>query len=188
MSFPGFVTPGAVFSELTNLVSINVPTRNIGGIIPNVTIEEEGTDELTITEHPVERGAAISDHSYKEPARLTMRVGWSNAAAEAAGDPNYVIDIYNQLLSLQVSGEVFQVLTGKRLYNNMLMVALRQTTDDTTAYALAVVAEFREIILVQTTATSVPAITSQKFPQQTGQTENVGTQQLTPAAVPSLPN
>lgn len=187
MSFPGFITNLANVGNLNNLVSVQSqsPTRNIGGIIPNCTIEEEGVDEITKTQHPVEQGAAISDHYYKEPASLTMRVAWSNAAAEAAGDPNYVIDIYNKLLALQVAGSVFQVITGKRLYKNMLMLRIRVSTDETTEYALAIVAEFEEIIIVQTQTTSVPPANQQKMPEQTAAPTNVGSQQLLPATVAS---
>ena len=90
MTFPGFVTPGALISGVDNLVSIFLasPTRQIGGIMMDITIEEEGTDELTITEHPVEQGAAISDHAYKEPARLRIRAMCSNSSLQAQGASN----------------------------------------------------------------------------------------------------
>lgn len=53
--------------------------RNIGGIVAEVTVKEQGRDDLTITSHPVERGAAISDHAFKNPATLTLQAGWSAA-------------------------------------------------------------------------------------------------------------
>ena len=41
--------------------------RSIGGIIPDVTIEEVHTDEIELTQHPVQQGAAITDHKFKKP-------------------------------------------------------------------------------------------------------------------------
>lgn len=201
MSFPGFANP---IPAIANIVQIWAPTsrRNIGGIIPNVTLDEESTDTLTVTRHPVERGAMISDHAYKEPATLTMRCAWSNSNSHAtlaglaglagiagfvaSNDSNYVVDIYNKLLALQTSGEVFEVLTGKRLYSNMLMTAVQITTDETSEYALQAVLQFTEIIIVQTTPTSVPPPQNQKLPEQTAQVQNVGTQQLAPTTLSTL--
>ena len=59
--------------------------RNIGGILPNVTISEQHTDTLTITDHPVELGAQISDHAYKMPSELVMQVGWSDSSLALTG-------------------------------------------------------------------------------------------------------
>src|SRR5260363_275132 len=50
--------------------------RCIGEIVPNVVIEEVHQDALTITEHPVEQGAAIADHAYVRPAEVVMRCGF----------------------------------------------------------------------------------------------------------------
>jgi len=88
---------------------ITSPIRSIGGIIPNVTIEEVGTDVLRVSDHPVEVGAAISDHSFKMPVELVMRVGWSDSSGAYEG---YSAAIYSALLQLQASREPFSVSTG----------------------------------------------------------------------------
>lgn len=48
-----------------------------------VTIEEIHQDELEITDHPVESGALISDHAFKHPAEVTIRMGWSNSSSSS---------------------------------------------------------------------------------------------------------
>ena len=187
MSFPGFST-GPAIGIATSFISIRgqSPTRNIGGIIPDCTLEEEGTDELTITKHPIEIGADISDHVYKQPARLVMRVAWSNSSVEAIGDPNYVVSIYQQLLALQVSGQLFTITTGKRQYANMQMSSLSQTTDEKTEFTLAITAVFEQILIAVTSATTVPPAAAQADPPKTAQTQNLGNQSLVPTTVPSL--
>ena len=188
MSFPGFASPGALANNLSVLVSTRSSSfqRRIDTLLPNCTILEEGTDELATTEQPVEQGAAITDHAYKRPAILTMRVAWSNSSIESGGDPNYATDIYNKLLALQVSGSVFQVVTGKRLYPSMLMISCRQHTDEETELALFMDLQFRQISIVQTSSTSVPPVQSQEIPQQTAPVQNLGPKQLAPAVVSTL--
>lgn len=130
---------------------ISSPVRSLNGIIPDVTIEELHRDELIITEFPVETGAAITDHAYKRPAALQMRVGFSNSSAGAAG---YVQQVYQRLLALQSSRRPFAVYTGKRRYRNMLISGLDVATEKSSENALMVVVGLREIILTTTQSRS----------------------------------
>jgi hypothetical protein len=71
---------GVVSSVLSNVLTV-IPQGNIGGIAVPVTLEETSTDLVTVTDHPVEAGAQITDHAYYRPAELTMRCGWSNSSS-----------------------------------------------------------------------------------------------------------
>jgi hypothetical protein len=44
------------------------------GLFADVTIEEQHSDELNITEHPVETGSPISDHAYMTPPEVTIKL------------------------------------------------------------------------------------------------------------------
>ncbi|WCM21356.1 hypothetical protein NDK50_07885 [Paraburkholderia bryophila] len=48
-------------------------------IIPDATIEEVHTDDMEITDHPVEQGATISDHAFKRHAEVIVTAGWSDS-------------------------------------------------------------------------------------------------------------
>lgn len=48
-------------------------------IVAQATIEETHQDDLEVTEHPVEQGAAIVDHAFKRPAEVIIKMGWSNS-------------------------------------------------------------------------------------------------------------
>ena len=139
--------------------------RRLGGIIPDVVVEEVHNDTLTITDHPVEQGADITDHAYKNPAELSMRIGWSKSSLNLngvigglgsgsllSGSIRTLRDVYEELLKLQGSRKAFDVSTGKRLYRNMLIRSLSTTTDATTENALIVTVVLREIIVVRTKA------------------------------------
>jgi hypothetical protein len=59
--------------------------RRIGTVIPDVTIEEDHSDRLTVTQHPIADGSPVSDHAYKMPGTITMRLGFSNSNVVGAG-------------------------------------------------------------------------------------------------------
>ncbi|MEE3504831.1 hypothetical protein QN399_00890 [Pseudomonas sp. 10C3] len=184
--------------NFAGLITID-PKRSIGSIVAQVTMEEVANDELQITEHPVELGANITDHSFKKPPDLYIRCGWSNASLAgvlggitglvsalsggSAFGSDYVSSVYNQLLALQASRIPFDVSTGKRLYTNMLMRSLGVTTDEKSEYTLMVIAVFKQIIIVQTQATTLPPKDDQAHPQDTAETSDAGTKQ----AIVSVP-
>jgi len=156
---------------------IIVRQRNIGGFIADVTIREDHEDELVVTENPVEQGADVTDNSFKAPARLTVDIGYSNSSAQSDGDPNYVQEQYANFLALQASRQPFDVITGKRMYSNMLITMLHTVTDKDTENALFLTVRMREIILVDTQTVSVPPTANMNAPGDTGATQNTGTQQ-----------
>lgn len=172
---------------------VSVTSKAIGSIRIAVTIEERHSDELVITEHPVERSAAITDHAYRRPSEVVMQVGWSNSDYEAllgaltaifdGSLPNgdYVDSVYSQLLALQQSRQPFSVTTSRRQYDNMLLQSLSVVTDAKTSSALIVTATLREILLVSTQVTKLPPKANQANPAATAETVNMGTKTLTPA-------
>ena len=105
----------------TTLLQAIIAPRGFGA---DVTIEELGMDDLEITENPVEQGAAITDHAFKKPARLRLRLGFSNSSPQAGGDPLYVQTVYNLFLILQGARVPFGLITGKRIYLNLLIASL----------------------------------------------------------------
>lgn len=162
------------------LAQVFVRPRFIGGMMPNVTVEEQHIDELSITDHPVEQGAAITDHSFKRPAVVIIRCGWSNSALPALGNPNYVQQIYTMMLALQASRVPIDILTGKRLYTSMLIQRLQVLTDEKTENALALVCEAREIVIVGTQTVVVPSAANMRNPQINGAVQNTGAKALMP--------
>lgn len=125
--------------------------RSIGGITPNVVIEETGRDTMFVTNHPVEKGATISDHAFMMPVELEMSCGWSDSTG---GYEGYSSIIYQALRSLQSSREPFTATTKKRSYPNMLISSLEVRTDSTSEYALMVRLVLREVIIVSTQTTT----------------------------------
>jgi hypothetical protein len=169
--------------------------RYLAAIVPDCAEVEEPEDLLTITTHPVQRGANISDHAYKEPATIKLRWAWSNSAPANTGGyglgtltgftgaPDYVIQIYEQLQALQVSGATFALSTGKRLYPAMLISRLAPITNYESEFSLPCDIECREVIIVDTQMASIPAA-DQAVPQQSNAVANQGAQQAQPTTTP----
>lgn len=176
--------------------------RSIAGIIPDVTVREQAQDELEITQHPVAVGYVVTDHAFKHPCVLQLEYGWTNSSLSTVSAQSLlsgtlpslslgnqrVRQIYEQLLALQASRQPFQVVTGKRLYQNMLLKSLGITTDATTENALAVTATCQEIIITTTSTVSVvPApIAQQANPASTAGVTDVGTVQPVQVAPGSI--
>lgn len=144
-----------------------LPRRTIGPFAATVVLEEIGTDELEITQHPVQQGASITDHAFVKPATVNLKVMWNDDDAPLA-------ETYNNLLLLQSSRVPFDVVTGKRAYTNMLIKSLGQTTDVQTENVLSINMSLQEIIITSVEVTAVPPRASQKNAGKTGATENAG--------------
>lgn len=143
------------------------PQRKIGDIDLRVVISETATDTLTITKQPVQQGASITDHAFKEPTTLTM------SALFAHNLTSPLSKIYQSLLDLQSSRVPIDVITPKRVYYNMLIGTLSQTTDRATENCLSINFSLQEVILVKTSTTQVPR-SKQANAGKTGKTENAG--------------
>ena len=158
--------------------------RTIMGLFADVTIEEKHKDELNITDHPTEAGASISDHAYMEPPELTIKVGWSESAGKLngyvgnsfLGGTMSLIIVYEALRLLQKSKVPLIVMSGKRLYTNMLIKSLGCTTDKTTEHVLMIDITFKKVIRVMTSETTV-LVENQKTPEATAGVQDGGTVQ-----------
>lgn len=155
--------------------------RNIAGLVADVTVEEAETDEVTITEHPVEQGAPIGDHAFKRQEEVIIHAGWN---AAKTGDISAETGIYGVLLNLQASFVPFDLYTAKRRHKNMLITGLTVVTDHISEYALMAVIRCKEIILTKTQQ-ATPGIatdpSNQNDPSVTAPPQNNGTQQLNQA-------
>ena len=162
-------------------------SRKIGLIIPDVVISEKHSDVLEITEHPTENGAPIADHAYKRPSELTMDVGFAGGgslldfASSFTGTSLLGLspkETYQQLLDLQASRVPFDVVTGKRIYSNMLIRVLDVTTDRTSENVLMASLTLKEVIISQTQTISVADKSDMADGVSTSPVQNTGTKSV----------
>jgi hypothetical protein len=169
---PGF-GPNSLIGDIAGpYVLISAPSRYIDTVYPDIVVEERHTDRLEVTQHPIQTGAVITDHSFAPPAMLTMRCGFSDCTARYTG---YVIQIYDSFLALQATRQPFSVSTGKRLYDNMLITSMEVTTDQYNETSLSIVINLQQVTLAAAgTGADANSFSNSAFPQQTGPTLNMG--------------
>lgn len=170
-------------------------SRRIGILIPSVVVSEKHSDALEITEHPVEKPTTnsasgfIADHAYKRPSEVTMECGFAGGGSilDFASDLTAVgflgkspKETYQELLKLQSDRIPFDVVTGKRTYNNMLIRAIEVTTDKTSENVLNCTLTLREVILSETKMKSVADKADMQDGVSTSAVQNTGTKSTTP--------
>lgn len=166
-------------SQPISLIPIQ-PQRSIGTINAQVVINESSSDTLTVTKQPVQQGASITDNSYLEPTVFSCT--WyqkdnSFGGLNSITSPSTGLSkIYMTFLNLQATRTPFTIVTPKRIYNNMLMTTLSQTTDKNTENILALSMSFQQVIIVSVSTFRVPR-SNQKKPASTGATQQAGQKQ-----------
>lgn len=157
--------------DIPQLIGIRT---NIEGYFFDAYLKLDHEQGLTITDHPVEEGANITDHSFVNPKRISIEIGMS--------DVHYsIVDgQFTQRFSRSVSAfDTLERLLEERIpvtiktklhsYENMLLETLTAPDDFLTRNGLRATAFFREIIVVSTDTVTLPNRTSQS-PQKTGET------------------
>lgn len=147
------------------------PSDLLGGltgesIIPDVTISEFHSDEVTVTTHPVDTGAQISDHAYKQPATVVCSFGWSNSSRLLNSVLDGSIfrglesanDVYKRLLKMQEERQQLKLSTGKRVYDNVIITKIQTTTTVDTENAAIIEVTFQEILLATTRTVALASI------------------------------
>ncbi len=158
---------------------------SIGGIIPDVSIQETISDENTITAHPVQSGTPVSDHVFANPVVCDLVAAWSDSGF--SGYPGRSQDLYQLILSLRDSRQPFDIYTTKRMLPSMVFGNITSTTDETNGSALFLRVRLQQITISDTSSTGTPATSdNQQFPSETADTTNMGNVALQPWNGPGL--
>lgn len=134
-------------------------------VLPNLVLKETHTDTVRTTQQPVEIGAAITDHSFVEPCKLSLMYYYSNTSIKgiiknftkgftlSRGIANfgegYCLSVYNKLITLKQKRELCKVVTYKRVYNNMLIKDIETNTDVENTYSMILNISMEELIMIE---------------------------------------
>lgn len=159
-------------------MSCILTSRSIGGVFIDVVISEEHTASMEIAEHPVESGAKISDHAWRTPYSVRL---------ESVIDASRAVASYQQLLAVQAKAEPFSLVTGLKVYSNMLIKEIVATRDKDHGRVLKFEATLQEVIIVSTeSSASAKGETSSDKAKETTNRGQVSARQ--PASIPSKTN
>lgn len=118
----------------------------LGPVLFDAVLSEDHESDVEITSNPIETGSEVNDHAYIKPKKVTLEVADNNAAIA-----------YNALVAFQETRVPFYMVTGLRIYRNMLISSVRAQRDKDTSKILRATVTLREVIIVNTgaaTATS----------------------------------
>src|SRR5690606_18570869 len=114
-------------------------SRAIGPVPIQCVIREKPLTELEITEIPVEFGAAITDHAYPLPKRVTLEIADNGGAAT-----------FNALMRFQESRVPFTLVTGLSVFRNMLIKRIEPDRDKDFSTTFRATVDLHEISIVET--------------------------------------
>lgn len=156
---PNMDDPGA-YSYLTSMATQD-SSGGYNTYFFDAIISAQHTTRRQITEHPVQWGAAISDHSYQLPAILTLEVGMSDSMSSfdtAAYSPNSgagkSVNAYQTFVELQKTGQPLVVNTHLQRYTNMIIENISILDNNKTTYSARFSISFKEIFIGITSTVS----------------------------------
>jgi hypothetical protein len=156
--------------SVTELIFGGKTRATVGVVQFDASVFEMHTDEMEITDHPVEDGSDISDHIRKLPIALEMNGVVTNnpivflasvrAKSPVTTDTTNTLDrvgaAYEKLQELQETGELLDVATSLRDYNNMAIQAMSVSRDASTGNILDATLTLREIIIAKKLTVDLP--------------------------------
>lgn len=164
---------------------------SIDGYPIDLFVSEEHAFEADVTEHPVEKGADVTDNRRRKPASVTLEGVVSDSPLGAVAlDPSRTgstspsDDAYARLRKIDEDGEPVTITTALRRYDSMDLVSLSIPKTAATGRALRFRAVFRQVVIVENKRTTVRTAT----PRSKGKTKR-GTKPsrpLTPEEASSL--
>lgn len=121
-------------------------------------LSESATHKGTLTKHPVEEGADVSDHYQDEPDTLALTVGVTNSPDPSVSTPqqNRDIVLYDDLVAIKKLGEPITVVTGIKVYPSFVITSVAMTRDPSTGQALALNIDLEELIITTTETVDIP--------------------------------
>lgn len=150
----------------------------LGSLQLDAVLKVDHSSSLAITQHAVEKGSDITDHSRMENKEVIMEVGMTDSGTlYTRGGKGRSVAAFKALQQLQASGVPFSVTTRLCAYQNMLIANLSAPDDFTTMNALKATVTLQEVRIVKSSTVGIDGRSAQ--PQKTGSTNN-GTQQAAP--------
>ena len=121
----------------------------INQIILDATISERHDHSSEVTTHPIETGGFVADHIYENPRVVTIEGEITDSPIVPfnimAGLSARRLEAYDQLVLIHKARAVVRLVTGLKVYADMVMRSLSVPRDPGTGGRLQFSAEFVEI-------------------------------------------
>lgn len=148
---------------------------SIGAILLDATISEEHEATNVVTNHPIEDGGFVTDHVYEEPDRVTIEGEITNTPVMLFGGlvgiTDRRIEAFEQLRDIRASRDIVTLVTGLKVYTNMVMTSLSTPRTQTTGGRLQFTASFQDVRKVASQVVGVVDV-AKAAPEQQDQVQS----------------
>ena len=160
-SYQGYRPPQWLGSG-TSPAQLALCKTNIGGLFFDAVISVSTEHMATITSHPVQLGANISDHMYLEPISITMEIAMSDAMdsmvyGQWKGGYTKSVSAYRMLCDLQARRIPITVLTRLNQYPDMVIESISVNDDYKSLYGLRATVSLKQVFVAEATTDTVSA-------------------------------
>ncbi len=131
---------------------------NLGGIIADLTTKEDHTLSATVTSHPVEEGAEVSDHIRNAPRTLTLEQIVSQTPLQDGlkVKADHVGETWDLLKQLWKKAEPITVVSSLEVYDNMAIERVSVNRDPSNTGYLRYSVQLKQIRLAKSQTVSIP--------------------------------
>lgn len=142
----------------SSLTSIFFPTKSpalIGTVNLDCVFSENTTEDCEITDYPIETGAYIQDNIYIRPLTFSISgfltdtpIGWVQTIETLFDSTNQSLTqaALDSLESLKNTRTPFTVVTGMRIYENMVFLSLNYSRDTNNGRSVNVDCTFKQLL------------------------------------------
>lgn len=129
----------------------------VGDLVLDVTLNEKHNHTASTTDNPLEDGANAADHTIQKPDQLSLEGLWTDTPLDAdRAELNRAVEMYRKLVRLKESGEAVTVVSGLRVYENMVIQKINSRKDPGTGYSVPVSVSLKESRFVTQQTEFVP--------------------------------
>jgi hypothetical protein len=120
---------------------------NVGGIFLDATLTEDHQYNSRVTNYPVEDGRIISDHIINDPETVQITGIVTDTPLAILSSFNRSIAAFNRLIEIHRNRERITVVTGIKVYTDMVMTGLQVPRNVATGQSLTFVIDLQKIYL-----------------------------------------
>lgn len=137
-------------------VATMIVSPTFGNFVFDAVFSTDHSANLTVTQHPVQSGASISDHAYMEPDGVSIEIGMTDVASDtASAGTSRSVNAYTQLRAIMEQREPVTLITRLKTYQNMIITSMSAPDDFKTMHALRVSVYFQQINIVSVSTIAV---------------------------------
>lgn len=126
---------------------------SIGSITLDATILESHEYSAEVTNHPIETGGFVTDHIYENPRIVSIEGHITDSPVvfftDLGGISKRSVEAHDQLVALYQSRNIVSVVTGLKIYSDMVIENLTFPKNQQTGRKLEFRAQFKEIKTAQ---------------------------------------